>query len=278
MWHYPQFDPVAISLGPLSIHWYALSYLVGISLAWWMLGVKSRRQKLGWSDEEISDIMFYAVLGIILGGRIGYMLFYGYAALADNPLLIFQLWKGGMSFHGGMIGVFVALFLYGRKHHRSFFEISDFVAPVVALGLGSGRIGNFINGELPGRVTDVPWAAIYPGDLVGRHPSSLYQALLEGPVLFAILWIYSSKPRPQMAVSGLFLVSYGILRMVSELFREPDGHIGFIAFDWITQGQLLSLPMVLFGLTFLLMSYQADTNTKKNEYPNKKKSKNTRRR
>ncbi len=264
MWHYPQFDPVAISLGPLSIHWYALSYLVGISLAWWMLGVKSRRQKLGWSAEEISDIMFYAVLGIILGGRIGYMLFYGYAALADNPLLIFQLWKGGMSFHGGMIGVFVALFLYGRKHGRSFFDISDFVAPVVALGLGSGRIGNFINGELPGRVTDVPWSAIYPGDLVGRHPSSLYQALLEGPVLFAILWIYSSRPRPRMAVSGLFLVSYGFLRMISELFREPDGHIGFIAFDWLTQGQLLSLPMVLFGMIFLYMSYQSESSSHKN--------------
>jgi phosphatidylglycerol:prolipoprotein diacylglycerol transferase len=256
MWHYPQFDPVAISLGPLSIHWYALSYLVGISLAWWSLGIRNRHQNLGWTKEAISDVIFYGVLGVILGGRIGYMLFYGYASLAENPLIIFQLWKGGMSFHGGMLGVSIALFVYSRKYKRPFFEVMDFIAPCIPLGLGCGRIGNFINGELPGRITDVPWAAIYPGEVMGRHPSSLYQAMLEGPVLFLIIWIFASRPRPTMAITGLFLISYGSLRVLSEFFRQPDGHIGFIAFDWVTQGQLLSLPMVLLGIAFVFVSYR----------------------
>ena len=256
MWHYPQFDPIAISLGPVSIHWYALSYLVGISLAWWSLGFRSQRYNLGWSKEAESDVIFYGVLGVILGGRIGYMLFYGYESLADNPLLIFQLWKGGMSFHGGMIGVFVALYIYARKTKRSFFEVADFIAPCIPFGLGCGRLGNFINGELPGRVTEVPWAAIYPGDIIGRHPSSLYQALLEGPVLLAILWVFASKQRPRMAISGVFLISYGLLRFTTEFFREPDNHMGFVAFRWMTQGQLLCLPMVLFGCLFLYFAYQ----------------------
>jgi phosphatidylglycerol---prolipoprotein diacylglyceryl transferase len=256
MWDYPQFDPVAISLGPVSIHWYAISYLVGIGLAWWLLVSKSRRKKLGWSDEAISDVVFYAVLGIILGGRIGYMLFYGHAQIAADPLVIFKTWQGGMSFHGGMIGVFLSLWIYGRKYQRSFFEVTDFIAPSIPVGLGCGRIGNFINGELPGRVTDVPWAAIYPGEAIGRHPSSLYQALLEGPVLFAILWVFASRPRPVMAVSGLFLVGYGSLRFFSEFFREPDSHMGFVVFNWMTQGQLLSTPMILFGVGFLVFSYR----------------------
>jgi phosphatidylglycerol:prolipoprotein diacylglycerol transferase len=256
MWHYPQFDPVAISLGPLSIHWYALSYLVGISLAWWSLGIRNRHQNLGWTKEAISDVIFYGVLGVILGGRIGYMLFYGYASLAENPLIIFQLWKGGMSFHGGMLGVAIALFVYSRKYKRPFFEVMDFIAPCIPLGLGCGRIGNFINGELPGRITDVPWAAIYPGEVIGRHPSSLYQAMLEGPVLFLIIWIFASRPRPTMTITGLFLISYGSLRVLSEFFRQPDDHLGFIAFDWVTQGQLLSLPMVLLGIAFVFVGYR----------------------
>ena len=257
MWNYPEFDPVAISLGPVSIHWYAISYLVGIGLAWWVLGVKSRRQNLGWSDAAISDVVFYAVLGIILGGRIGYMVFYGHAQIAADPTVLLKVWQGGMSFHGGLIGVFVALWIYGRKYRRGFFEVTDFIAPSIPLGLGCGRIGNFINGELPGRITEVPWAAIYPGEAFGRHPSSLYQAILEGPVLFAILWIFAARPRPTMAVSGLFLVGYGSLRFISELFREPDRHMGFIAFQWLTQGQLLSIPMLLFGIAFLVTSYRA---------------------
>ncbi len=188
------------------------------------------------------------------------MAFYGYAQIATDPMVVFKVWQGGMSFHGGMIGVFVSMWIHGRKHQRGFFEVTDFVAPSIPLGLGCGRIGNFINGELPGRVTEVPWAAIYPGEVVGRHPSSLYQATLEGPVLFAILWIFAAQRRPPMAVSGLFLVGYGSLRFISELFREPDSHIGFVAFNWLTQGQLLSLPMILFGVAFLLVSYRSIRN------------------
>ncbi len=259
MWHYPSFDPIAISLGPVSIHWYAISYLVGISLAWWVLGNRSRRKNLGWSDEAISDIVFYAVLGIILGGRVGYMLFYGYEQVAADPLVVFKVWQGGMSFHGGMIGVFVSLWIYARRFKRGFFTVTDFIAPSIPLGLGCGRIGNFINGELPGRVTEVPWALIYPGEVIGRHPSSLYQAILEGPVLLLVLWGFSAKPRPAMAVSGLFLLAYGMLRFFSELFREPDSHIGYVAFSWLTQGQLLSVPMVVFGTAFLIVSYRCNS-------------------
>ena len=162
-----------------------------------------------------------------------------------------------MSFHGVLVGVFISLWIYGIKYRRSFFEVTDFIAPSIPLGLGCGRIGNFINGALPGRITDVPWAAIYPGEAFGRHPSSLYQAILEGPVLFGILWIFAARPRPVMAVSGLFLVSYGSLRFISELFREPDRHIGFVAFHWLTQGQLLSVPMLIFGIAFLVVSYRS---------------------
>ncbi len=260
MWHYPEFDPIALSLGPLKIHWYALSYLIGIGLVWWTLGRKARRLKADWTDETISDLVFYAVLGVILGGRIGYMLFYGYAELFENPLVIFKVWQGGMSFHGGMLGVFLSLYVYGRKHGRTFFEITDFIAPGVPIALGCGRIGNFINGELPGRMTDVPWAAIYPGEVIGRHPSSLYQAALEGPALFLILWLFCLKPRPLMATSGMFLVGYGALRTTSEFFREPDSHLGFVAFDWLTQGQLLSVPMILFGIVFLVAGYRRQVN------------------
>ncbi len=256
MWHYPEIDPVAVQLGPVAIHWYAISYLVGIGMAWWVLKTISRSRNLTWSDEQISDLVFYAVMGIILGGRVGYMLFYGSAELMANPLNLLKVWQGGMSFHGGMLGVLASVYLFARKHHLTFFEISDFIAPVVPLGLGSGRIGNFINGELPGRLTDVPWAVVYPGEILARHPSSLYQAMLEGPVLFAVLWVFAARPRPAMAVSGLFLVSYGMLRIGSEFFRAPDDHMGFVALGWITAGQLLSLPMVLLGIALLVYGYR----------------------
>ena len=258
MWHYPEIDPVAISLGPVRIHWYAISYLVGISLIWWVLGIRNRRLAKPWSPEALSDIVFYAVLGAILGGRIGYMLFYGRDTLFADPLAIFRVWQGGMSFHGGLLGVLTAIVVYARKYHRHFFEVTDFIAPGIPLALGCGRIGNFINAELPGRISDVPWAVIYPGDLVSRHPSSLYQATLEGPVLFLIMWIFARRPRPQMAVSGLFLVGYGTLRIFSEFFREPDVQIGYLAFNLVTEGQILSLPMVLFGIFLLAVAYRRD--------------------
>jgi phosphatidylglycerol:prolipoprotein diacylglycerol transferase len=189
------------------------------------------------------------------------MLFYGWQDLIADPTNIFKVWQGGMSFHGGMLGVFVALYLFGRKTKRTFFEVSDFIAPFVPLGLGFGRLGNFINGELPGRVTEVPWAVIFPGDAIGRHPSSLYQFALEGPVLFTLLYVFSSRSRPKMAVSGLFLTGYGLARILTELFREPDAHMQFIAFGWLTMGQALSTPMLVCGVIFLWFAYaRADRN------------------
>ena len=255
MWHYPNLDPVAISLGPISVHWYAISYLVGIGLVWWTLGYRNRHYASGYSDEEVSDLVFFAVLGVLLGGRIGYMLFYGMENLMANPASALRVWEGGMSFHGGLIGVLLGVLWFARKTGRTFFQITDFIAPSIPIALGCGRIGNFINAELPGRVTEVPWGLVYPGELVARHPSSLYQAMLEGPVLFALLWVFAMKPRPGMAVSGLFLVGYGLLRIFSETFRLPDSHLGFVLFDQVTQGQLLSLPMVLLGAGFIAYSY-----------------------
>ena len=251
MWHYPEFDPVLVSIGPLSIHWYALSYLVGISLVWWSLGRRAKARGLAWNDEQISDMIFYGMLGVILGGRIGYVVFYGWQNLVQDPLSLFRVWEGGMSFHGGMLGVLFAMYLYGRRLGRGFFAVTDFIAPSVPIALGCGRIGNFINGELPGRVTDMPWAAIYPGEVVGRHPSSLYQAFAEGVVLFAVLWLFSRRPRPPVTTSGMFLIAYGLLRLTTEFFRTPDSQLMFVAFDWMTMGQLLSLPMVVLGLGFI---------------------------
>lgn len=255
MRHYPEIDPIAISLGPVSIHWYAISYLVGIGLVWLILCHRSKTKRLQWTDDDLSDLVFYTVLGVLLGGRFGYMLFYGFDNLLADPLSALKVWQGGMSFHGGLIGVLIGVLFFARKRGVGFFDVMDFIAPAIPLALGCGRIGNFINGELPGRVTDVPWALIYPGEVLARHPSSLYQALLEGPVLFAFLWLYSEKPKPAMAVSGMFLIGYGSLRVFSEFFREPDAHIGFVLFDWVTTGQLLSVPMVLLGLFLVAYSY-----------------------
>jgi phosphatidylglycerol:prolipoprotein diacylglycerol transferase len=255
MWHYPELDPIAVSLGPLAIHWYALTYIVGIGMAWWTLKYRTRHYGLQWTDDDLSDLVFYATLGVLLGGRIGYMFFYGYQNLANDPLSLLRVWEGGMSFHGGMLGVLAGVAYFASKHNTSFFKVADFIAPSIPLGIGSGRIGNFINGELPGRVTDVSWAVIYPGEIVGRHPSSLYQAMLEGPVLLILLWTFALKPRPTMAISGLFLLGYGSLRTFSEFFREPDSHIGYVMFNWVTTGQLLSLPMALLGVVFITYSY-----------------------
>lgn len=246
---YPEIDPVAISIGLLKIHWYGLMYLIGFVAAW-MLGLhRAKNSDYGWSRKQVEDVIFYGALGVILGGRLGYTLFYGFSNFIADPISIFYIWQGGMSFHGGMLGVFIALYLFGRKNGMSFFQVSDFIAPMVPIGLGAGRIGNFINMELIGRPVEaaVPWAMDF-GDHVARHPSSLYQALSEGLLLFAILWIYSSRYRPVMAVSAVFMLSYGSLRFITEFFRTPDAHLGFIAFDWLTMGQLLSLPMIIFGV------------------------------
>lgn len=252
---YPAIDPVALQLGSLKIHWYGLMYLTGFAAAWWLGMRRARQPGSTLTPQHVHDLIFYGALGVVLGGRIGYILFYDLASYLAEPLNILKLWQGGMSFHGGLAGVLFALWLYARKLQQQFFVLTDFVAPLVPIGLGAGRIGNFINGELWGKVSDVPWAMVFPGGgPLARHPSQLYQAVLEGVLLFIILWIYSARPRPVMAVSGLFLLLYGLFRLTVEFVRLPDAHLGYLAFGWLTMGQLLSLPMLLAGAGLLLFS------------------------
>ena len=248
--NYPDIDPIAISLGPLSIHWYGLMYVIGFVAAWW-LGCR-RAARLGLTRDDIGDLLFYCAIGVVAGGRLGYALFYGMGRLIDNPLWLFQVWDGGMSFHGGLIGVLLAALYFARKKRLAFFTLTDFIAPLVPIGLGAGRIGNFINRELPGRVTELPWGMPFPG--MGpepRHPSALYEALLEGLALFAVLWVVSATPRQRGLISGLFLMLYGVFRFAVEFVRLPDAHIGFIAFGWVTMGMLLTLPMILAGAALI---------------------------
>ena len=256
---HPQFDPVAFSLGPLAVRWYGLMYLVAF-VQFILLGRYRIRTRPGLlTVEQLDDLLFYGMLGVILGGRLGQVLFYEPAYYLAHPLEILAVWKGGMSFHGGFLGVLAAMGLWSRKHRIAWFDITDFIAPLVPLGLAAGRIGNFINGELWGRVADpsLPWAMIFPqaGDMQPRHPSQLYHVGLEGLALFAILWIFSSRPRPRSAVSGVFLIGYGAFRFVTEFFREPDHGIFGQSYT-ISMGQWLSLPMVAIGIAMLVMAYR----------------------
>ena len=254
---HPGFDPVAFSLGPLAVRWYGLMYLLGFAAGWWLGRQRARRPGSGWTVEQVNDLLFYVALGVILGGRIGYLLFYAREALLSDPLLLLRVWEGGMSFHGGLLGVAVALVIFARRYGFRLFQVSDFAAPLVTPGLFFGRLGNFINGELWGRPTDLPWGMVFPGaGPLPRHPSQLYEAALEGALLFVVLWVYSARPRPTMAVTGLFLVGYGLLRFVVELVREPDLHLGFVAFGWLSMGQLLSAPMVLLGVGLMYAAYR----------------------
>jgi phosphatidylglycerol:prolipoprotein diacylglycerol transferase len=251
---YPEFDPVAIQLGPLAIRWYGLMYLIGIGGGWYLARRRATRADSPVTVVQVDDLVFYVALGVILGGRIGYMLFYGFDQIVANPLALFRIWEGGMSFHGGLLGVTLACWLYARRIGSSLLALTDFSAPMVPIGLGAGRLGNFINGELWGKPTDVPWAFVVEGQ--GRHPSQLYEAFLEGLVLFVIVWIFSSKPRPRMAVTGLFMTGYGLFRMSVEFVRLPDAHIGYLAFGWLTMGHVLTLPMLGGGLLLLALAYR----------------------
>lgn len=266
MLHAPNINPVAFGFPPfqilghtihIEVHWYGLMYVFGFLGLWFFAGRRARRSGSGWTQEQVSDAIFYGALGVILGGRIGYVLFYNLNYYLSNPAAVFQVWDGGMSFHGGLLGVLLALWLFGRKHGKSLMEVTDFIAPWVPLGLGAGRIGNFINQELWGKVTTLPWGMVFRGaGPLPRHPSQLYQAALEGLVLLIILVLYSRKPRPVGAVSGMFLLFYGIFRFLAEFVRVPDPQLGYLAFGWLTMGQLLSAPMIIAGIGLLVWTYR----------------------
>ncbi|MDP3706226.1 MAG: prolipoprotein diacylglyceryl transferase [Legionellaceae bacterium] len=246
---YPSFDPIAFSIGPIAVHWYGIMYLLGFLMAWGIAQWRVSRYQLLWTSEEIGDLIFYSAVGVIVGGRLGYLLFYDTSQLWTHPLDIFKIWQGGMSFHGGFLGVIVAVYLFAKKFKKPFWNVADFLIPLVPLGLAAGRMGNFINGELWGRVTNVPWAMVFPrGGLNPRHPSQLYEFGLEGLLLFFFIWWYASKPRPNGSVTAAFFMSYAVVRFFVEFFREPDAQLGFIAFDWLTMGQLLSIPMLIAGI------------------------------
>jgi len=250
---HPQFDPVALSLGPLQIHWYGLTYLAAFGLFLWLGRLRVARPQFasaGWIGRDVEDLLFYGVIGVVLGGRIGYALFYKPDVYLANPLEILQVWKGGMSFHGGLLGVIVAMFWFGRSRQRPFFQVMDVVAPCVPTGLAFGRLGNFINGELYGRAADpaLPWAMVFPQspDRLPRHPSQLYQLLLEGLLLFVLLWLYARRERATGQVAAAFVFGYGVLRFVAEYFREPDNFLGLLA-GGMSMGQWLCVPMILAG-------------------------------
>jgi phosphatidylglycerol---prolipoprotein diacylglyceryl transferase len=249
---HPQFDPIAIHLGPIGIHWYGLMYLIGfLSLLWLGKWRIRKNPDCGWSERDLDDILFFGALGVILGGRLGYVLFYQPSYFLAHPAEIFAVWQGGMSFHGGFLGVLFAMWLIARKSGRHWLVIMDFVAPLVPIGLGAGRLGNFINGELWGRQTDLPWGMVFPQvDSVPRHPSQLYEFGLEGVALFILLWWFSSRPRPAGAVSALFLIGYGTSRFLVEFVREPDAYLGVLSLG-MSMGQWLSLPMVVAGVWML---------------------------
>ncbi|MYN14893.1 prolipoprotein diacylglyceryl transferase [Pusillimonas sp. TS35] len=255
MLQYPKFDPVALQLGPVAIHWYGLMYLLGFALVW-VLG--RWRIKRGLSDltlRDLEDLIFYCVLGVVIGGRLGYVFFYKFEDYIAQPLHIFYLWEGGMSFHGGLIGVVIVLLLFARQRGKTLLEIGDFVAPLIPLGLAAGRFGNFINGELWGRPTHAPWGMVFPqaGDTQPRHPSQLYEMGLEGFVLFALVWWFARKPRPIGQTSAVFLMGYGTFRFLVEFTREPDVFLGLLA-GGLSMGQLLSLPMIVVGAIIFYLS------------------------
>lgn len=250
---YPDIDPVAVSFGPVAIHWYGLMYVIGFIGGWWLGHRRAREPWRPVGPQQMEDLVMYVAVGVIVGGRIGYMLFYGWEQLLANPLSLFMVWQGGMAFHGGLLGVTLVLIWYARRLQRPFLEMVDFVAPLVPIGLGAGRLGNFINGELWGGPTNLPWGMVYePLGPEARHPSMLYEFLLEGVILFIVVYAFSRRPRPVGSVAGLFLLGYGIARFLVEYVRIPD-----IDFGWITMGQVLTLPMIVVGAGLLIVAYRS---------------------
>ena len=266
--HYPVIDSIIVSIGPVALRWYGLMYLLGFVAVWLLGSHRAKTSSANWSAEQLSDLVFYGAMGAVLGGRVGYVLFYNFDYFLGDPLYLLRMWEGGMSFHGGLLGVVFGLWLFSRKTQRTFIQVADFLAPLSPIGLGLGRLGNFINMELPGRVTDSSFGLIYKCDVVrglnpmcigewenfARHPSPLYQAFAEGFILFIVVWMVSAKARAPGFVTGIFLASYGTLRICTEFFRSPDAHIGFLAFDGMTMGQLLSLPMLIAGIVLIAWS------------------------
>ncbi|MCA6972651.1 prolipoprotein diacylglyceryl transferase [Pectobacterium carotovorum] len=275
---FPQFDPVIFSIGPLALHWYGLMYLVGFVFAMWLAVRRANKPGSGWTKDEVENLLYMGFLGVFVGGRLGYVLFYAFPSFLENPLYLFKVWDGGMSFHGGLMGVICVMLWFAHRTKRHFFQVADFIAPLIPFGLGAGRLGNFINGELWGRVTtDTPWAMLFPGSrgedmmlavsnpqwqaifnqygMLPRHPSQLYQMMLEGVALFIILNLFIRKPRPMGSVSGLFLIGYGTFRIITEFFRQPDAQLGLFG-DLFSMGQILSLPMVIAGILMMVWAYR----------------------
>jgi len=263
--HYPHIDPVIIGFGPVAIRWYGLAYLTGFVFVWWLGNRRARSLHNDWTEQQVSDVVFYGALGAVLGGRIGYVFFYGFEQFVSDPVWLFRIWDGGMSFHGGMMGVLVAVFVFARVKHKKTADVLDFVAPLPGIGLFFGRLGNFINGELWGKPTDLPWGFGVPdaqGVLVSRHPSQLYEATLEGLVLFLILLWFTRRPRPRLAPTGLFLLLYGCGRFLVEWVRLPDANIGYLAHsNWLTMGMLLTTPMILIGAGIMIYAYRRNVAT-----------------
>jgi phosphatidylglycerol:prolipoprotein diacylglycerol transferase len=251
---YPRFDPIAFELGPIQIHWYGIMYLLGFLAAWWLARLRALRPGSTWKVTDVDDLIFYCMLGVIFGGRIGYLLFYGWAEKWEHWWYPFAIWKGGMSFHGGLLGVLLAMTLFARKRGRAPADVYDFTVPLAPPGLFFGRIGNFINSELWGKPTTLPWGFNVNG--VVRHPSQLYEALIEGLLLFVVLWWFTSRPRPRLAASGLFLLIYGAGRSVVETVRLPDEAISYLYGGWLTEGMLLCMPMILAGILLLAYAYR----------------------
>ena len=250
---HPNIDPIAFSIGPLAVRWYGLMYLAGFAIGWWLGLRRIARNQAPITRQQLDDLLFLIVLGVILGGRLGYVLFYKPGYYAAHPGEIIAIWQGGMSFHGGLLGVMLAMVFAARKHHIDWLRLMDFIAPLIPPGIAAGRLGNFINAELPGRVTDLPWAMLFPGVEGARHPSQLYQFALEGVTLFFFLWWFSSKPRPRGQVSAMFLIGYGVLRFIAEFAREPDSFIGYLALGF-TMGQWLCLAMIAGGIALYAWS------------------------